>query len=43
MPVPTGLLRELVKIGCLAATANGIVRRGKLWYTVLRETLPAGA
>jgi hypothetical protein len=41
-PVPTPLLRELVKIGCLSAEPNGVTRRGRLWYTVKRDTLPEG-
>jgi hypothetical protein len=42
MPVSTPLLRELVKLGCLSAEANGITQRGRLWYAVKRDTLPEG-
>ncbi len=39
-PVSGQTLRELCRLGCLSCKANGIIRRGPLWYTVVRTELP---
>jgi hypothetical protein len=39
-PVSGPTLTQLCDVGCLAFTANGIVRPDTRWYRVLRLTLP---